>query len=219
VSGFDAFARDYRDVLDGSVGSAAYFADTKAAWLVRRLGVDFAGRVLDYGCGVGLLAAAIARALPQTTLTGFDVSQDSLGAVPAELRGKHRFVGQLEEVGGEFDVCVLANVLHHVPVGERDGLLADLAARLRPGGTLAIFEHNPWNPATRWVVAHCPFDGDAILLRSRESCQRLRRAGLRDVERAYLAFLPPFLQRFAHLDAHLPHLPLGAQYVAFGVQP
>ncbi|MSP92709.1 MAG: class I SAM-dependent methyltransferase [Myxococcales bacterium] len=219
MSEFDAFARDYRTVLDGSVGSAEYFAARKVAWLQRTLPATFSGRVLDFGCGVGLLAAAIDRAFPHCRLVGSDVSADSLAAVPADLRARHTFVSDPRAIGDGFEVVVLANVLHHVPPPQRDAVLADLAGRLVAGGRLAVFEHNPFNPATRLVVARCPFDEDAILLSPREAVRRLRAAGLCRLATAYLAFLPPALGRWAGIDRALGWCPAGAQYVASGVRP
>jgi hypothetical protein len=55
-------------------------------------------------------------------------------------------------------------VLHHVPPADREALLARVATKLAPGGKLVVFEHNPWNPLTRKVVAECAFDADAVLL-------------------------------------------------------
>jgi len=226
---FDKFARDYRTVLDDSVGSAAYFADGKAEWIARQLGTDFSGRILDFGCGVGLLTEALARHLAFAQLTGFDVSAESLAAVPVALREvalrevtlrEHiKFTSVPADMGENHDVVVVSNVLHHVAVAQRDEILADLAKRLAPGGKLLIFEHNPLNPLTRVVVARCPFDDDAILLWPGEAQTRLGRAGLQVRPRAYVAFFPKPLARLRGLEAYMGWCPLGAQYVAVGVKP
>jgi SAM-dependent methyltransferase len=216
---FDRFAGSYRAVLDGSVGSAAYFAEGKALWLRDQLGADFAGRVLDFGCGIGLLCEAILRALPGVHLTGFDVSADSLASVPASVRTQAQLTSDEATIGDSYDLIVISNVLHHVPLTERDGLLAALVARLAPAGRLVVFEHNPLNPMTRWVVAHCPFDDDAVLLWPAETLERLARAGLGAPQRAWVAFLPPALGRWRSWERHLQRLPLGAQYVAWGSRP
>lgn len=216
---FDRFAGDYQSVLDDSVGSAAYFAAVKAAAAAALLGEGFAGRVLDYGCGVGLLAGALLDRMPRATLVGFDVSQPCLDGIAEPLRSRAAWTSEKAAVGDQFAAVVVSNVLHHVPVAQRDGLLADLAARLAPGGRLLVFEHNPANPATRWVVAHCAFDDDAVLLWPRETTARLRGAGLQGLRVQYLGFVPPSLGRLLPLERHLRHLPLGAQYLAWGRRP
>ena len=43
---------------------------------------------------------------------------------------------------------------------------------LKLGGRLYFFEHNPWNPFTRFLVRTCPFDKNAqltIQLKHKES--------------------------------------------------
>ena len=216
---FDRFASDYKDVLDSSVGSAAYFASGKAEWIARQLGKGFCGSILDFGCGVGLLADAMARHLPAARLTGYDVSTDSLAAIPSALRERCNFTSDPAKMGEGHALAVVSNVLHHIPSGERDQTLAALAKRLAPGGKLMIFEHNPINPLTQLIVARCPFDEDAVLLWPREAVARLRRAGLTVEPPSYVAFFPKPLARLRGLEAHLGWCPLGAQYVAVGVQP
>lgn len=216
---FDKFARDYKTVLDGSVGSAAYFADGKAQWVARQLGPGFSGSILDFGCGVGLLAEALARHLPSAQLTGYDVSADSLDAVTPALRQRVNFTSDPAAMGRDHAVAVVSNVLHHIPVKDRDQTLADLAGRLAPGGKLMIFEHNPANLLTQVIVARCPFDDDAVLLWPKEALTRLRRAGLTPKGPSYVAFFPKPLARLRDFEAHLGWCPLGAQYAAVGVRP
>ena len=213
---FDRFAGNYRAVLDDSVGSAAYFADGKAQWLRGLLGPAFCGRVLDFGCGVGLLSAAMLREWPQLKLTCFDVSTDSLASVPAAVHERAVLCAQERELGDGYDLIVVSNVLHHVPLADRDALLQSLVARLTSGGRLVVFEHNPLNPLTRWVVSHCAFDDDAVLLWPSEALRRLQAAGLQAPRRAWVAFVPPVLGRLRRWEPWLHRLPFGAQYVAWG---
>ena len=83
----------------------------------------------------------------------------------------------------------------------------------RPGGLVAIFEHNPWNPLTRKAVAGCEFDRDAILLRRTESERLLRDAGLTGVEGSYILYFTRESERLQRIERLLGRLPLGAQYV------
>lgn len=219
MSEFDRYASDYQRVLDASVGSAPYFADLKARWLADRQGAAFAGRVLDYGCGVGLLAQALAGRLPHARIDGFDVSVDSLAAVPQPLRDAGQFTADATALRTDYDAIVVANVLHHVPRQARTGLIRDLVTRLGRGGKLVVFEHNPLNPATRWVVAHCAFDGDAVLLWPSETRSLLVQAGLCEVGTDAIGFFPPALAKLQGLEKHLRNLPVGAQYAAVGIKP
>ena len=88
---------------------------------------------------------------------------------------------------------------------------------LKPGGTLAIIEHNPYNPVTRLIVSRTPVDADAILLRPAETRRLFRGAGLTVEEQRYFLYLPEYLyRRLGGLETALAKVPLGGQYAVFG---
>lgn len=219
---FDRFADDYTHVLDRSLSvsgeDSGYFAEYKALYLQRLLSSFFAGKVLDFGCGVGLLAHYLRLHLPAARIDGFDVSQDSIAKVDPALSSQGVFTSSSHDLAQDYDLIVVANVMHHIPPERRPDIVQNLANRLRPGGLLTIFEHNPANPLTRWVVEHCPFDDDAILLPSREAAGHLTAAGLRLERRDYIVFMPAFLRWLRPLESSLRSLPLGAQYVIVAAQ-
>lgn len=217
---FDEHAARYTESLDKCVaftgGDSAEWARYKAVYLRAYLGRDYAGKILDYGCGVGLLSGAMLEEMPRARVEGFDVSTASTEKIAPELKARAAFTTDPAKVGRGYDLIVLANVLHHIEPALRAGVMADLAARLAPGGRVAVFEHNPYNPVTRWIVANCEFDGDAVMLTRRETLGLLRGAGLGEFGGGYIAFLPGFLARLRLLEAGLAWLPLGAQHATFG---
>jgi len=87
-----------------------------------------------------------------------------------------------------------------------------LYQRLTPGGTIVIFEHNPFNPVTRKIVNDCPYDKDAVLLRPSELKTLLVDAGLLVHRSVYCLFVPPSLSALLPLESKLGWLPLGGQY-------
>ena len=120
---------------------------------------------------------------------------------------------------GSFDFCTTVCVMHHVPPKQWPAFVAEAWRVTRPGGLFAVYEHNPFNPMTRWAVWRCPFDHDAVLLRMRRVQALLKEQGFEIVTRRYLFFLPldrPWARRF---DRLLGWLPLGAQYVVCGRRP
>lgn len=217
---FDRFAGDYRQVLDRSVAASgedsSYFAEYKARYLRRLLGRDFSGKALDFGCGIGLLSGFLKKHLPAIQLDGYDVSQDSIRKVDGALTSQGTFTWNSTQLARDYRLIVIANVMHHIPPSDRKEVIHELGARLDRGGMLAIFEHNPANPVTRWVVERCPFDDDAILLPPRETLSYLTEAKLTRKRRDYIVFLPHFLAWMRPLESSLSWLPLGAQYVAVG---
>ena len=101
--------------------------------------VDLAGRkVLDVGCGGGILTEALAKCGAQST--GIDLSKDSIEAakVHAQRQGltiDYRYENIEETVAkhaGGFDVVTCMEMLEHVP---EPGKIIDACARLlKPGG-------------------------------------------------------------------------------------
>lgn len=120
-----------------------------AAPLLDAAGVGPGARVLDLGCGPGVVCGLAAErgALP----TGADVS----AGMVAEARRRHpglAFVQadavELPFGDGAFDACVGNFVLNHLPAPE--AAVAELARVLAPGGSLAL---SLWDvPArNRWL--------------------------------------------------------------------
>lgn len=219
---FDRYADDYKALLDRSVSivgeGGEYFAKVKASYMASVLGPWFRGRVLDYGCGVGLLSRALFEQFPGAHIDGFDPSPASIEAVAEEIKRAGTFTCDRDELLVGYDAIVLANVLHHVPPADRQSTIEFCARLLSASGRLFIFEHNPLNPVTRMAVDRCPFDEDAILLRSGESRALLERSGLRAVARDYIVFFPKFLKSLRPLERFVKWFPLGAQHVTNGVK-
>jgi SAM-dependent methyltransferase len=213
---FDRFAGDYRQVLDRSVAvsgeDSSYFAEYKARYLGRVLGASFSGKVLDFGCGVGLLSRFLKKHLPAIQLDGYDVSQDSIRQVDRALNAQGIFTSDASQLARDYRLIVIANVMHHIAPDDRSGMIRELAERLDRGGMLAIFEHNPVNPVTRWVVERCPFDDDAVLLPAGETLAYIAQAKLTLKRRDYIVFLPHFCAWLRPLESWFPWLSLGAQY-------
>lgn len=213
---FDAFATTYEEYLNHSVrisgDTSDYFAAYKAAYIARKLAPS-GGRVLDYGCGIGLLAGHLKRSLPNLQVDGFDISKDCVDQIDRKLAQQGIFTSDLSETADSYDVIVLSNVLHHVKPADRHKLITDIRARLAENGKLVIFEHNPINPLTRWAVSQCVFDEDAILLTSREMFRCVRDANLRVLSHDYVVFFPRYFAWLRPLEPYLRFCPLGAQYV------
>jgi SAM-dependent methyltransferase len=103
-------------------------------------------------------------------------------------------------------------VFHHIAVAERASSLDYIRRCLRPGGLFALWENNPWNLGTRYVMSRCSFDRDAIMISPPEAARLLRAQGFQVISIHYLFFFPRFLKRFRFLEPHFSRIPLGAQY-------
>lgn len=97
---------------------------------------ELRGRVLDYGCGAGALAARI----PPDRYVGVDIDVPSLDLARA-AHPLHVFHAGLDEVPGDFDTIVMLALIEHVP--DPAALLGTLAGRLRPGGRVVLSTPHP----------------------------------------------------------------------------
>ena len=220
MADFDQFAQDYRDALNRSLRGFGveldYFTSYKARYIERLIANAAPHKILDYGCGIGVLASMLKKAFPRSTVEGYDVSQASIGRVEKNLLEQGRFTSELANLEGGYDLVVLSNVLHHVVPANREPTLADIVGLMDPSGRLVVFEHNPINPATRFVVSRCEFDEDAILVYPGSVARHFKQVKLRLRRRDYIVFFPRILSLFRALEPMLAWLPLGAQYAMVG---
>lgn len=225
MTGFDRDRESYRDAVNSSISFSGadvdFFARLKADDLVaalrRRLGGAEKARVLDVGCGPGVTDTHLAGRVGE--LHGADVSAEILEAAAAAnpTVDYHRFDGvTLPFPAASFDATFTICVLHHVEPAERPGLVREMRRVTRPGGLVAIYEHNPFNPLTRVAVARCEFDEGVVLLGRGEARRLLADAGAPPVETRYIAFFPWQPSVFRTVERSLGWLPLGGQYVVVG---
>jgi hypothetical protein len=82
-----------------------------------------------------------------------------------------------------------------------------------PGGVFALWENNPWNPGTRYIMSRVPFDKDAITMTPPETRRLLRATGFEIVRTDFLFVFPHLLRVLRPLERLLARLPLGGQYL------
>ncbi|MEM7541815.1 MAG: class I SAM-dependent methyltransferase [Pseudomonadota bacterium] len=222
---FDNWAADY-DVqcmkgLALSGESRDYFAVERAKYLARwweRTQRQPPEQIIDYGCGDGAGTDVLAKAFPRAEIRGVDLSKRSIEAARTARRdARIEFLDDQDHLAKPFEACLLhfSGVLHHVSPNERDSLLRSQTAMLRVGGTAVVFENNPLNPGTRWIMARIPFDRDAVTLTAREAAARLRRQGLSIEHQTFLFWFPGALRWLRPLERYMCWIPFAAQYGVF----
>lgn len=215
-SDFDRFATSYQanlqDALGRWGGESSYYMNEKVRVLSREIGPLKPRRILDFGSGVGEAVPFLVSEFDPQLLVCVDESIDSLRI----LKTRHPSVVTSKPDGveyNEFDLVFVANVLHHVEKHERQQLVQDLTRRLRAGGILAIFEHNPLNPVTRRIVSNCLFDEGVRLLRPKEVKHYLQNEGsFSKIQKGYCLFAPEPLKQLRKVDRLLRKFPLGGQF-------
>jgi SAM-dependent methyltransferase len=220
ASEFDRYADEYEAELARGLRlsgeDSSHFARERCRWLrarLERIGVA-PGRVLDFGCGTGGAIPYLLAELGAERVLGTDVSPASLAVAEQRHGGAAvRFAAPAQVPAAEFDLVHVNGVFHHIEPAERPAALAAIAAALRPGGLLALWENNPWNPGTRLIMSRVEFDRDAVTL-SAPAARRLLAANGFDVLRTdFLFIFPRALAALRRLEPALAALPLGGQYL------
>jgi 2-polyprenyl-6-hydroxyphenyl methylase/3-demethylubiquinone-9 3-methyltransferase len=161
-----------------------------------QLGDPRGRRVLDAGCGGGLVAKGLAEA--GALVTGLDLSPSCLRvASRAVPRGFRPAAGRMERLPfapASFDAVVAADVLEHIP--DLPAVVAEVARVLRPGGSFLFDTIN----RTAWAWFTALYGAERVLgfvprgthdwrlfIRPSELDRLLTRAGLEAVTSTGLA--------------------------------
>jgi 2-polyprenyl-6-hydroxyphenyl methylase / 3-demethylubiquinone-9 3-methyltransferase len=162
-----------------------------------------ASRVLDVGCGGGLLAEALARAGAQVTAIDMApgmIEVARLHALESRLDIDYR-ISSAEELAGAspqaFDIVACMEMLEHVP--DPAAMTATLARLLRPGGALFVSTLNRNLKSFLLAIVGAEYLLNLIprgtheyerLIRPAELARWARAAGLELKQLAGLAFNP-----------------------------
>jgi trans-aconitate methyltransferase len=219
---FDEFAESYNQTLKAALPAGMdedqYFARYKIDFLVAATRNRTVKSILDFGCGAGRSLEYLASAFPRASLCGYDPSSESIRLASQRVAAA-KLTTQWQDIEpNPFDIVFVANVFHHIPRNEISTWLGRCGKILAPQGRIFVFEHNPFNPVTRYVFERCPFDVDAKMIPRNELIAMGRGAGLKIASSRYTLFFPKPLKIFRPLERWMGWLPIGAQYcVEFGV--
>ena len=101
-------------------------------------------RVLDAGCGEGIVAGWVTEALPGVELQGVDARDEAIGEFRRRNPGAGAKVGDLYDLpftGGEFDLVMAVEVLEHF---ERPRAALRELVRVSSGSVLLTVPHEPF---------------------------------------------------------------------------
>ena len=220
---FDQFAGDYDAALNRGISLSGegkdYFIERRIDWTARCLERLHASRtnltLLDYGCGTGSAFPKLRAAFTAQRLIGIDISTAELAVAKKDYPWSEVYTPEQTASAGidnTVDLAYSNGTFHHIPPEHRAGALALVHRSLKPGGLFALWENNPWNLGTRWVMSRIPFDKNAITLSAIETKQRVRAAGFEVLRTDFLFIFPKMLVPLRALEPLISRLPLGAQY-------
>lgn len=126
------------------------------------------------------------------------------------------------------NIAVLFNMLHHIDNKEKlIQTLAEVYRVLKDRGMIAIYEMNPLNPLTRYVVNTNEIDSAVNLDGYRKSLYPttfytwetrsiIKQCGFKIWRQEYLVFFPKFLSFLLPLERCMTKIPIGGLYSVFG---
>jgi SAM-dependent methyltransferase len=200
-----------------------------AELLVSKLAANHRKRVLEVGCQRGAFLAALKALAPSFELHGFDLDPSYKNLIEPICGPGSYHSGELADVQGPFDACVLIHTLEHIPY---PGRVLDVIHRLlAPGGLLVIVVPDVLaSPLDFYVIDHtCHFVAPVLertLLRSRfvgtpatDLISNEQIALARSAERVEMPTTPlessegPILSLLHRLESCLQKLPKGPSLV------
>jgi SAM-dependent methyltransferase len=217
---FDDYAHDYDAALSRGLAATGepkdYFGRGRVQWLSRRLQElsEQPRLIMDFGCGDGSTSELLLAMSKASSVIGVDTSEKSLQLASRKYgsaRALFRPIAQYEPKA-ELDLAYCSGVFHHIPVSERASAVDYVYRSLRPGGIFSLWENNPWNPGTRYVMSRIPFDRDAITIPPPEAASLMQSSGFKILRRDSLFYFPRPLKWLRWIEPYLIRVPLGGQY-------
>lgn len=214
---FNDYAQNYRKNLDKDLsitgGTSLFFAQYKAKKLQEFTSskVTTPQRILDFGCGDGLMTNEVAKLFPNAQVHGVDPSSEII-ALAKKICPTGHFQTSEKSLdifqGKKFDIVFAAMVFHHIPFEEHAHYIREITNILAPGGLFVIFELNPFNPIAQYIINTAKIDENAKILMPWYTTRLLKPYGL--IKRKYCAYLPAFLKGLFPLEKYLEAIPLRA---------
>lgn len=219
-AGFDRYADSYDESLNRGISVSGedkfYFSKGRVDWLrnrLRRIRVETT-TILDFGCGTGTSIPYLLELPGAKRILAADESRKSIEIGSKQLPSPRVQWIALEDYkpDGGCDLAFSSGVFHHILPDQRPAALQLIRASLRPDGVFALWENNPWNPGTRYVMRRIPFDRDAVPLSAPLACRLVRESGFEVLSVDFLFIFPRWLRWFRWMEPLLAKVPMGAQY-------
>lgn len=222
---FNEYKNSYTQTIENSLRSSGkkhdFFIQVKAKFLKDIVKIYFPGveqlHLLDIGCGHGLIHKHLENS--NLNIVGVEVADEVL-QLARQSNPNVRYIRhdgkKLPFESPQFDIAMAMCVMHHVPPSDWPKFLSEIKRVLKPTGIVIIFEHNPYNPLTRYIVANNILDEDAVLLSSYQLKKLMHEAGFTRMISRNILFTPFAHSVFRWLDKALGRLPFGAQYYSIG---
>jgi trans-aconitate 2-methyltransferase len=199
---------------DWNAASYDKVADPQARWgaeVLQRLSLEGDETVLDAGCGTGRVTELLLARLPRGRVVALDASASMLEQARARLAGLDDRVTYVqadleqplpiaEQVDAVLSTATFHWVMHH------DALFANLAAVLRPGGSL-VAQCGGYGNIARFIEVASSVDPDFVrnahnFQTPEATARRLERSGFVEIQ-TWLSDAPTPFASIDELEAFL----------------
>ncbi len=214
---FDNYSDNYDEVLQkqlkGFDADQSYFAEYKVKKVFNSIKFQ-PRRILEYGCGTGRNLKFLRKYFPESYISGCDISRNCLETAKRKNPSVqfYHLASDCLPLKAQFELIFISCVFHHIPPNLRYNTMQRIFRLLREKGDLFVFEQNPINPVTRYMVNTCPFDEDAKLLRLNELKALIESVNLHVTSTSYTLFFPAILSFLRPLEKYMGKIPLGGQF-------
>ncbi len=158
------FARGYRDNADIFIVDRRRMLSILQSFYLHFVTDGTVKKVLDLGCGDGIVTSAIAGVDGRLSATLVDGSEDMLRKARERLNGLHRpsyihssFQEMLtgDTVRGKFDFIASSLAIHHLSMNEKKALFKKIYRLLKPGGCFVNIDVvlAPSGPLEQWYLS------------------------------------------------------------------
>jgi len=158
------FARGYRDTADIFIVDRGRMFSILQSLYLHFVSDGSAKKVLDLGCGDGIVTSSIARVDNSISATLVDGSEDMLRKAKERLRGlkKAQYISlSFQEmirgnlIHGTFDFIASSLAIHHLSMTEKKALFKTIYQLLNPGGSFVNIDVvlAPSGPLEQWYLS------------------------------------------------------------------
>lgn len=136
----DPIVKEYTRLAEVYDRRWSFYVESTVRETMARLSLAPTARVLDVGCGTGVLLQALADQYPEAELTGIDPVPDMLtiarGRLPSTVELREDWAETLPFEEDCFDAVVSCSIFHYIR--QPLAALKEMGRVLRPGGQIVI---------------------------------------------------------------------------------
>jgi len=105
------------------------------------------GKLLDFGCGVGIFSFEIGKCKPKLHIYSVDINKRliSLAKKYHQLKNIDYYEASIESLKEKFDCIIVIDVFHHFTLQKQKEFFNLIKKRIKKGGNVILVEPHPDN--------------------------------------------------------------------------